>query len=230
MSGNEKTWLDGLIGWEKQGSRIETWWPEDPAIDSDNSDLEAYGKEFDKSHLRVLPGKKPVDIVVTLPDAAKWGNIQPHLGEHGMNTAAIICFGLCVRFPDVEDAKPEYILGFHRLPNKFVEAVSKAYPSLLLNMGWWIISKYVLTDDEKKALSRESTPPTSSKGPTTAASAAPSGNESKGAPTVKEVGQSPKRESSGSEAAAQNTSGTRSTSAPGHTSAARETNTHSSSR
>lgn len=220
-----RTWLDGLVGWEPEGNAVDTYWCDDPAIDPELSELEEYALDLDKSHLAVRPGQTPVRMVVSLPSAAQWGNIRPHLQELGLDSAAIIAFELCVRFPDVEAAEPEHRLGFLRLTERFMGALVRERPVMVRNVGCWLINRYSLTEDEKKTSSPESTKKSSSRRDSTPAETAREKSSARSEPSdstgARTSDQSPGRaratESSGSGAAAPSTSGGRSTDAPGPT-------------
>jgi hypothetical protein len=208
-----KTWLDGILGWAPEGSTVETFWIGDPAVDPDRSDREAYKHDLGKEHLVLRDGARPARMLVSLPTAAQWGNIRPHIQELGIESAAVIAFELCVRFPDVPDARPEQRLGFQRLPEPFMRAVSVRDPVLIAVVGMWLINRYMLTEDEKKTSSPGSTRKTSSRPGSTDAAAStektsarnePSGSTD--AQTSQGPDQRPQMASSGSGAAAQHTS------------------------
>lgn len=161
MSESDKSWLDGIIGWEPQGSRIETVFPDDPAIDPDNSDLMAYYKDnWNTAHLKYHDGKKPVKVVINLPDSSQWASIQSMFygvitseGDVSSKSNLITkkLFELCVRFPEVEAAKPEYRDGLHRLPEKLMVGLVAKKGWIVEHIGLWIAKKYMLSDEEKKA-------------------------------------------------------------------------------
>jgi len=157
----EKTWLDGIHGWDEAGNVIETCWCTDPAVDIEKSDLDSYMEHLDKSHLVFHKGQKPAKMTVRLPTAAQWGNIQSHLHEVGHATAAIVAFQLCVRFPDQDNAHDELILGFKRLNEKFMMGLTRGFPAMVETVGAWIINRYLLTEEEKKVSSPGSTEKTS---------------------------------------------------------------------
>lgn len=186
------TYLDGIIGWTNTGRRVDTWWMEDPAVDSEQADFLAYQLDLDSSHLPCKAGKKPVRMVVALPRSEQWSAIVPHVesgilatSDGGFNAAASVAFQLCVRFPDVEIASPVNRLGFQRLPEDFMRGLQIAFPMMIPVVGSWLIRNYTLTDDEKKASLLESTKKTSEKSESVTPVATDS-SESKDAPTLEQ--------------------------------------------
>lgn len=219
MKREEKTWLDGILGWAPEGNTIETYWIGDPAVDEARSDREAYKRDLGQEHLVLRDGATPARMLVSLPTAAQWGNIRPHIQELGIESAAVIAFELCVRFPDIEAAETEHRLGFKRLNQRFMRAVSVRDPVLIAVVGMWIINRYMLSDDEKKTSSHESTKKTSSRQGSTGApetmersSVRTGRSDSTGAQTS-EPSRQPMTGSSGSAAAEPITGGTGSTGA-----------------
>jgi hypothetical protein len=183
----EKTWLDGLSGWEPEGNSVATCWCGDPAVDEDRSDLEAYYRTLDRSALAIRPGMNPVRMIVRLPTPAEWGNILPLMGAGASGdlgaqiSAAIVAFELCVRFPDVASAVPRVYQGLVRLPQALLRGLLTQQPQMIPFVGAWIISKYILSEDEKKTSSPMSTEKTSAAAASTSAAVPP---ESSGAPTA----------------------------------------------
>lgn len=154
---DEKSWLDGLVGWDKDFNVIETCFPDDPAVDTVASDVESFKKDnLNKDHLVFKPGKEPVRVVVTLPSPAQFSSIVPHLGNFedlGDEAALVVChklFEMCVRVPDVESFNPEMRDGFRRLPLNVMRSISIEKPQYVTMFGNWLLEKYLLTEEEKK--------------------------------------------------------------------------------
>lgn len=155
----KENWLDGLIGWDSSFSTIETWFPDDPAIDSDNSDFESYYEDnFNTEHLRVKEGLSPATVKITLPTPAQFSSILPYLkganSDEGEEYQSVVChklFEMCVRVPDSQKMKPVMRAGFKRLPEPAMEFFSKKKPHLVLFYGSWLLNKYLMSEEEKKA-------------------------------------------------------------------------------
>ncbi|WBK39839.1 ribonucleotide reductase [Rhodobacteraceae phage LS06-2018-MD06] len=151
-------WLDGLIGWDKEFNKIETVLPDDPAIDHEASDMEKYFEDnFNTEHVKFKAGEKPVKVTLELPTPAQYSSIVPHLRdmeESGDEAMLIVChklFELCVRFPESEKFKPEFRHGFYRLPEAAMSFFASKRPIYIQYFGSWLLNKYVLSDEEKKA-------------------------------------------------------------------------------
>jgi hypothetical protein len=221
----EPSWLQGVVGWSPEGNVLDTFWPWDPAIDLEHSNVEAWREFLDKSNLVVRPGMTPQPITVTLLTPVQFGQVRPHLSLVGQESEAIIAFSLGVRFPGLEAAKPVIELGLWRLPQGFIAGLIRAGSAtarMVSELGFWLLSNFMLTPAEKKtcgldAPRKTSSPPASidAKMTTENPVAPTSPNGSTDAPTS---GQTPTplapTASSGSEATGQATSGTPSTTAP----------------
>jgi hypothetical protein len=180
------TWLDAHHGWGAGGNVVETYWLGDPAVDIEKSDVPAYLRTLDIAALAIRPGETPVRLLVTLPTPTQWAEISSHLSrdfaEHQRAAikAMTAAVELCVRFPDDEGAAPVYLHGFERLSPGLMRFLQREQPGLIPALGGWLISKYALTDDEKKASSLDVGPKTSSPAePTTATTATPDGSDSR---------------------------------------------------
>ncbi len=155
----ETNWMDGQIGWSKEFNKIETCIPDDPAVDQENSDMGKFiAENFDMQHLKLINGKKPVKMEISLPNSAQWASITPYLSDaaESRESASVACHSLfesCVRFPEVEAARPEFRGGLYRLPEQFMMWLSVTQKKMWFVelIGGWLINKYLLSDEEKKA-------------------------------------------------------------------------------
>lgn len=153
---SEPSWLQSVVGWSPEGNVIDTYWPWDPAIDLEHSNVDAWREFLDKSNLVVRPGMTPQPITVTLLTPVQFGQVRPHLSLVGQESAAIIAFSLGVRFPGLEAAKPVIELGLWRLPQGFIAGLIRAGSAtarMVSELGFWLLSNFMLTDDEKKTSS-----------------------------------------------------------------------------
>ena len=190
--GNTKTWLDGLQGWDPDGSVIDTYWVGDPAIDQDKSDHERYFTNLEKDALCIRPGCKPGMLRITLPSGPSMMEIRTRL-VMSQEAAAAAAFELCVTFPDNDEIARVNHGGAWRLPQPILMALianrELAGADMIKIIGMWIIGKCLLTDEEKKTSLLDSTRKTSgSKGPTAVKDATKGANGSKGARTRRRKG------------------------------------------
>jgi hypothetical protein len=150
-----KSWLDAAIGWDRDFSEIETFMPDDEAVDIEKSDLDKYFENLDCTHLAIKPGMEPVRMIITLPTPAQWSSIVPFMmaaGESLEEFSAIAChklFEICVDIKSDKVVK-EYREGFKRLPMQFMDWVSRNKPHWISYVGSFLLSKYQLTSEEKK--------------------------------------------------------------------------------
>jgi hypothetical protein len=193
VSASKKSWLDAHIGWDPGGRVTETYWFGDPAIDQEKSDLGRYLENLEMDALAVRSGQKPVRIVVTLPSVAQFAEVRENL-RASPDAAAVVAFAIAVRFPDMETPMQRHG-GSTRLHNDFMMGLvtdrGGTGDSMVSTIGTWVISKCVMTDDEKKQLLQASTAKTSEpQGSTTAPAATTDDEACKDAPTP-EAGQEP---------------------------------------
>lgn len=151
------TWLDSVIGWDKDFVSITTYLPWDEAIDQDESDFEKYFEDnFSTEHLKIKPGAKPVDVKINLPTPAQWQSVIPLMhqvkdrGEEASAQAAYTFFEMCVRFPGEDKMKAVHRDGFKRLPEKVMDYLVSTEPVFVHVVGMWILNKYMLGEEEKK--------------------------------------------------------------------------------
>lgn len=153
-----KNWLDGAIGWDSEFNTIVTCFPDDPAIDEEKSDVDAFIEDnFNMEHLEFKSGEEPISVEVSLPTPAQWSSIVPLIresegdAEDMLTIAAHKIFELCVRIPNMDSMKPKHRQGFKRLPKKAMEYFAKDKPHYITFFGSWIMNKYLLSEEEKKA-------------------------------------------------------------------------------
>lgn len=186
------TWID-TTGWDSAGP-IDTFWMGDPAINQDASDLEAYNDSLDPGTLVVKDGETPVRMLVLLPTAKQYDQMRGELRlmadrdddktaaltDPAFTAACIVAVECCVRFPDEPTAQPKHRFGCKRLPVNTIKLLHLKFPELIAMIGVWIMSRYVMDANEKKASSSASGQKTSvKKGRTTAKRAARKGKGSK---------------------------------------------------
>lgn len=187
-----KTWLDGLQSWEEAGRVVDTYWPGDPAIDSDKSDADRYHQHLEKDALVVRPGQTPVAIRIELPSPTAMMEIRARMRE-SFEAAAAAAFELCVTFPGSESISRVNVGGAWRLPRGIMMALIRnreiGGAQMITVLGSWIIRQCLMTDEEKKLLSPGSTKKTSeSQASTTAPAATSDGSGCKDAQTPEAAG------------------------------------------
>lgn len=165
---SKKNFLDALIGWDTEFQKIETHLFDDPAIkqkefDSEEDELEYrmtlmmdyFDNNLSTEKFEYIDGEEPVRMVVHVPTAAQWASVNSHLlksslSEDDKALAEHKLFEMCVRFPDVEAAQPEFRSHFYRLPDRFMRALAARNPLCVRTYANWIAGKYILSDEEKK--------------------------------------------------------------------------------